>query len=89
MTKKDEYFAKKLRMLKMREPQTLDCLKLIAKSSNDLKQFEWIKIPNNLSYDALLTLEKLEFIFTKDHSHFVFLLGFDRLKKMIDELDKK
>ena len=73
----------------MRDPQSLDCLKSITKASNESKQFEWIKIPNNVSYDSLLTLEKLEFIFTKDHSHFVFLLGFERLKKIIDELDKK
>ena len=88
ISKKDELLAKKLRMLKMRDTNSLETLKTIAKTSNEAKQFEWNKIPSNVNYDSLLVLEKLEFIITKDHSNFVFLLGFDRLKRILDELEK-
>ena len=84
ISKKDELLAKKLRMLKMRDTNSLETLKAIAKTSNEAKQFEWNKIPSNVNYDSLLVLEKLEFIFTKDHSNFVFLLCFDRLKRILD-----
>jgi hypothetical protein len=73
----------------MRENQSFETLKSIFKISNESKQFEWIKIPNNINYESLLILERLDLIFTKDHSHFVFLLGFDILKKLLDDLDKK
>jgi hypothetical protein len=75
-------------MLKMRDANSFETLRTIANLSNDSKQFEWNKIPNNISYDSLLALEKLEFIFTKDHSHFVFLLGFDRLKRILLDFEK-
>lgn len=73
----------------MRDNTSLETLRSIVKMSSEAKQFEWNKIPNNVNYECLLALERLELVFTKDHSYFVFLLGYERLKKLLDELDKK
>jgi hypothetical protein len=73
----------------MRDNSSLETLKSIVKLSSEAKQFEWNKIPSNVNYESLLNLERLELVFTKDHSKFVFLLGYDRLKKLLDELDRK
>jgi hypothetical protein len=76
-------------MLKMRDSQAYETLKSLSKTISPVntgKYFDWTKIPANTKFESILTLEKLQLIFTKEHSEFVFLNG--RIKEVMDKLEK-
>jgi hypothetical protein len=72
--RKEEAFSKKLKMLKVKDPQSFELLNKLATTSGN-KTFDWTKLPVNTNYANLKTLEDLELIFTKDFSDYILLFG--------------
>ena len=74
MANKEATLSKKLKMLKVKDPQAYELLSKIVNSSGS-KPFDWNKLPAGVNEKQLQTLEKLEFLSFKDYSDYVILHG--------------
>jgi len=76
---------KKLKVIKLEEPQTYELLnKLVTASGN--KQFDWSKLPSGSNAESLRSLERAGLIFTRDYNEYVLLYG--RIREIMNRVDK-
>jgi len=79
----DEKLRLKLKLLKVKYPTAFELLKSLKKINlnKTTNANEWIKLPTQFRHEDIILLEKLQIIFTREYSEFIFQ------NKRIIELD--
>ncbi len=78
---KDEIISKKLKVLKSKQPEVFESLKILTKSA---KGFEKTLLPKGINYNSIITLEKYGFIISQNFNEYSLLNN--RIKNIVDKI---